>query len=169
MPISSCSALHAKTPEALNSIMKLSFVLAFIALTAPLTFADSDSIDLSETITKMDRKMFDAFNAHDVELLMSLFTDDIEFYDDSSGLTNWEQTRKDFARMFANMPDIKRSLTPNTLRVYPIKDFGAIELGTHRFCHKENGKDDCGDFPFVMIWKKTGDSWQVSRVISYGH
>jgi len=149
--------------------MKLSFVLAFIALTVPLTFADSDSIDLSETITKMDRKMFDAFNAHDVDLLMSLFTDDIEFYDDSSGLTNWEQTRKDFARMFGNMPDIKRSLTPNTLRVYPIKDFGAIELGTHRFCHKENGKDDCGDFPFVMIWKKTGDSWQVSRVISYGH
>jgi len=149
--------------------MKSSFVLAFIALTVPLTFADSDSIDLSETITKMDRKMFDAFNAHDVDLLMSLFTDDIEFYDDSSGLTNWEQTREDFTRMFANMPDIKRSLVPNTLRVYSIKDFGAIELGTHRFCHKENDKDDCGDFPFVMIWKKTGRSWKVSRVISYGH
>ena len=148
--------------------MKLRFVLAFSALTAPLIFADSDSIELTQTITQMDKKMFDAFNAHDIDALMSLFADDVEFYEEA-GLTNWQQTRDDFTKMLGSMPDIKRSLIPNTVRVYPIKDFGAIEIGTHRFCHKENGKDDCGDLPFVMVWKKTGDSWKVSRVISYGH
>ena len=40
--------------------------------------------------------------------------------------------------MFANMPDIRRDMV-GSLGVYPIKDFGAIEVGTHRFCHKENG------------------------------
>jgi len=129
----------------------------------------ADSTNLTQTITQMDTKMFEAFNAHDVELLMSLFTDDVEFYHDKSGLTNWQQTREGFTKMFGSTPDIQRALVSNTLRVYPIKDFGAIELGTHRFCHKENGRDDCGEFPFVMIWKKTADSWKVSRVISYGH
>jgi hypothetical protein len=71
--------------------------------------------------------------------------------------------------MFGNSPDIRRELVPGSLQVYPIKDFGAIEIGTHRFCHKENGKDDCGNFPFVMVWRKSADSWKVSRVISYGH
>jgi ketosteroid isomerase-like protein len=104
---------------------------------------------------------------HDVDLLMSMFTDDMEFYHDKGGLTNREQTREGFAKMFGNSPDIRRELVPGSLQVYPIKDFGAIEIGTHRFCHKENGKDDCGNFPFVMIWRKIGDSWKVSRVISY--
>jgi hypothetical protein len=100
---------------------------------------------------------------------MSWFAEDVEFYHDKGGLTNYQETREGFTKMFGNAPDIRRTLVPGTLKVYPIKDFGAIQLGTHQFCHKENGKDDCGDFPFVMIWKKTGESWKVSRVISYGH
>jgi ketosteroid isomerase-like protein len=125
--------------------------------------------NLTEEITGMDTKMFDAFNSHDVDGLMSLFTEDLEFYHDKGGLTTAQQTSEGFTKMFGNTPDIKRTLVPGTLQIYPIKDYGAIELGTHRFCHKENGKDDCGNFPFVMIWKKVGDSWKVSRVISYGH
>jgi ketosteroid isomerase-like protein len=147
-------------------------VLAFaVAVTAiaqsPLAFPESPQ--LFETVAQLDAKMFGAFNAHDVDLLMSMFTDDMEFYHDKGGLTNREQTREGFVKMFGNSPDIRRELVPGSLQVYPIKDFGAIEIGTHRFCHKENGKDDCGNFPFVMIWRKIGDSWKVSRVISYGH
>jgi ketosteroid isomerase-like protein len=131
--------------------------------------APAESGNLTEEITRMDAKMFDAFNSHDVDRLMSLFTEDLEFYHDKGGLTTSQQTSEGFGRMFGNAPDIKRTLVPGTLQIYPIKDYGAIELGTHRFCHKENGKDDCGNFPFVMVWKKVGDSWKVSRVISYGH
>lgn len=136
---------------------------------SPIRTGDAGSSEVGNAITGMDKEMFDAFNAHDIDLLMSLFTDDVEFYHDKDGLTNHQQTREGFSMMFGNMPDIKRTLVPGTLRVHPIKDYGAIELGTHRFCHKENGKDDCGDFSFVMIWKKVGDSWKVSRVVSYGH
>jgi len=147
-------------------------VLAFaVAVTAiaqsPLAFPESPQ--LFETVAQLDAKMFGAFNVHDVDLLMSMFTDDMEFYHDKGGLTNREQTREGFAKMFGNSPDIRRELIPGSLQVYPIKDFGAIEIGTHRFCHKENGKDDCGNFPFVMVWRKSADSWKVSRVISYGH
>jgi ketosteroid isomerase-like protein len=110
-------------------------------------------------------------NAHDLERLMSMFTDDLEFYDDGDGvgLNDYRQTKDDFQKMFANIPDMCRDLVPGTLEVYPIKGHGVLEIGQHRFCHKEDGKDDCGTFKFAMIWRKTGESWKLSRVISYGH
>jgi len=127
------------------------------------------SAELFETIARMDRTIFDAFNAHDVDRLMSLFADDLEFYHDTGGLTDYRQSAESFKKMFAGTPDIRRDLVKGSLEVYPIKDHGAIEIGEHRFCHKENGKDDCGTFQFAMIWRKSGESWKISRVISYGH
>jgi ketosteroid isomerase-like protein len=125
--------------------------------------------ELFETIERMDAAIFDAFNAHDVERLMAMFTDDLEFYDDGDGLSDYRRTKEDFIKMLTNVPDIRRELVKGSLEVYPIKDHGAIELGQHRFCHRENGKEDCGVFKFAMIWRKTGDSWKISRVLSYGH
>jgi hypothetical protein len=100
---------------------------------------------------------------------MSLFTSDLEFYHDKGGLTNFAQTRESFAKLFAGTPDIRRELVKGSLAVYPIKGHGAVEIGEHVFCHKENGKDDCGTFKFVMIWRKEGESWKISRVISFDH
>ena len=145
-----------------------------LTLTSTITFAaelspkDLDA-QLSDAIAQMDARTFAAFNAHDVDLLMSMFTSDVEFYHDKGGLTNYEQTKNDFAKLFASSPDIKRELVNGTLEVYPIKDYGAIEIGMHRFCHTENGKEECGSFKFVHVWRKTGDDWKISRVISYGH
>jgi ketosteroid isomerase-like protein len=125
--------------------------------------------ELFETIKRMDAAVFDAFNAHDVERLMSFFTEDLEFYHDTGGLGDYRQNADGFKKMFASTPDIRRDLVKENLEVYPIKDHGAMEIGQHRFCHKENGKDDCGTFGFAMVWRKTGDSWKISRVLSYGH
>jgi ketosteroid isomerase-like protein len=125
--------------------------------------------ELFETIVGLDRSIFDAFNRHEVDPLMAFFTSDLEFYHDTGGLTNYEQTRTSFGKLFASTPDIRRELVKSSLLVYPIKDYGAVEIGEHTFCHKENGKDDCGTFKFVMIWRKEGDSWKISRVISAGH
>ena len=142
---------------------------------AQATESKSADAELADAITRMDKAMFDAFNSHNVDLLMSMFTDDVEFYHDKGGLTNHQQTREGFTGMFGRTPDIRRDLVKGSLQVYPIKDYGAIEIGTHRFCHKENGnsaspaRTDCGNFPFVMVWRKIGEAWKVSRVISYGH
>jgi ketosteroid isomerase-like protein len=125
--------------------------------------------ELFDKIARMDGAIFDAFDGHDVDRLMSMFTDDLEFYHDTGGLTNYQQSKENFAKVFAGTPDIRRDLVRGSLEIYPIKDYGAIEIGEHVFCHKENGKDDCGTFKFAMVWRKTDDSWKVSRVISYGH
>jgi ketosteroid isomerase-like protein len=125
--------------------------------------------ELFETIARVDSATFDAFNAHEVDRLMAMFTDDLEFYHDTGGLTDYRQTKEGFKKLFTGTPDIRRDLVKGSLEVYPIKDHGAIEIGEHRFCHKENGKDDCGTFKFAMVWRKSGESWKLSRVISYGH
>jgi ketosteroid isomerase-like protein len=117
----------------------------------------------------MDATIFDAFNAHDAGRVMSLITDDVEFYHDKDGVSNYQQTAEALKKLFVSVPDIRRELVPGTLEVYPIKGYGAIEIGVHRFTHKENGKEESGSFKFVHIWRQVGDSWKISRVVSYGH
>jgi ketosteroid isomerase-like protein len=129
----------------------------------------SESSELFETIVRMDAKLFDAFNAHNLDAMMAMFADDLEFYQDNDGVSNYQQSKNDFTKMLASVPDIRRELVKNSLEVYPIKDYGAIEIGIHRFCHKEDGKEEYGSFKFVHVWRKTGDSWKISRIISYGH
>lgn len=131
--------------------------------------ATPDAGQLRETIARMDRKLFDAFNAHNVEALMAQFTEDLEFFQDNDGLKDYQRCSRDFKALFASNTDIKRELVPESLEVYPIKDYGAIEIGTHRFCHKESNQIECASFKFVMIWRKSGESWKVCRVVSYGH
>jgi ketosteroid isomerase-like protein len=130
---------------------------------------DKAQTALFETISRLDTEVFDAFNRHDLARLTSFFTEDLEFYHDTGGLSGYAENADGFKKMFASMPDIRRDLEPGSLEVYPIKDYGAMQMGRHRFCHKENGKDDCGTFGFAMVWRKTGDSWKISRVLSYGH
>jgi ketosteroid isomerase-like protein len=136
------------------------------ALTTPNT---PKNAALYEQIARLDAEMFAAFNAADVAKLMAFFTDDLEFYHDKGGLSNYTQTQQSFASLFAQSPDIQRSLAPGSMKVYPIKDFGAVQIGVHRFCHKENGKDDCGNFKFMMLWRQKGDTWKINRVVSYDH
>lgn len=145
------------------------FAILFSASAQPSSSVNDESHQLSETIAQMDAKLFAAFNAHDADKVMSFFTADLEFYHDKGGLSGYEETREDFRRLFHNSPDIRRDLVADTLEVYPIKDYGAIQVGVHRFVHTENGKEETGSFKFVHIWRKSGDSWRIARVVSYGH
>ena len=129
------------------------------------------SVQLFNEIAHMDSVMFDAFNAHDLEKLKSTFSDSLEFYHDRGGLSNFSQTMEAFKTLFERNAStgLRRSLVPGSLEVYPIKDFGALEVCLHQFCHKENGRDDCGVFKNIMLWQKKDGRWKVTRVISYDH
>jgi hypothetical protein len=54
------------------------------------------------------------------------------------------------------------------LEVYPMKGYGAVELGTHRFSHPGIDSEE-GDAKFVHLWKYENGKWLVTRVISYDH
>jgi Domain of unknown function (DUF4440) len=151
----------------------LLFPVILIAATN-LTNAQSkqDSLanqDLYKEIAYRDSILFNAFNTRNIDQFKTLFTEDLEFYHDKGGLTNYEHTIE-FMRTTAKADNqLRRDLVKGTLEVYPIPGYGAMEIGTHTFCHIENGKQDCGTFKFVHIWQKKNGQWKISRVISYGH
>ncbi|HXJ37833.1 MAG TPA: hypothetical protein VNH18_01070, partial [Bryobacteraceae bacterium] len=82
-----------------------------------------------------------------------------------------------------------RELVPGTLEVYPIRGYGAIELGVHRFHHPGHEKEfpgarqlgmtrfldpgaavwPAGEAKFLHIWQLKDGTWKLTRVASYGH
>jgi hypothetical protein len=127
---------------------------------------------LYDTIAHMDSVLFNAFNTHtpaNLELIKTLFTKDLEFYHDKTGLTDYDFNMGFFTRTLTGNMDLKRELIPGSMEVYPIKGYGAVQIGSHKFCHTENGKPDCGTFKSVTVWKYSEGKWQISRLISYDH
>ncbi len=116
----------------------------------------------------MDDTLSAAFNAHNLDELMSLFAPDVEFYHDIQGRQDFAMVRKGFGGLFSQNNGIRRERV-GPLSIYPIPDYGAIEIGVHRFCHPESGKIDCGTFNFVQVWRRDSTRWRLARVISYGH
>jgi hypothetical protein len=57
------------------------------------------------------------------------------------------------------------------LEVYPIKDFGAVETGVHRFYATEKGQQEqlSSEAKFVQVWQLKSGVWKITRIISYGH
>ena len=146
-----------------------------IAMRSPAAIAARDHVrttspdSLYSAIASADSALFAAFNRRDLSRLGSFFTRDLEFYQDNEGVENYTQTMRDFSQMFGQPAPLHRELVSGSLEVYPIKNYGAMEVGRHRFCHVENGKEDCGTFSFVHIWRRTKAGWQIARVVSYGH
>lgn len=127
------------------------------------------SQELYNEIAAMDTILFDAFNAKEMAKFKPLFTEDLEWYQDNGGLLSHEVVFSNFEKMFKNENKLTRQLVQGSFEVYPIKDFGAIEIATHQFRHIENGKEEIGTFKFVAIWKKVDNKWKISRMISYNH
>lgn len=124
---------------------------------------------LFDTIAQMDSLMFAAYNTQHLSVMKTYFTKDLEWYQDNGGLLNYETVFTNFQSIFDRPEKLSRELVKGTLEVIPIKNFGAIEIGQHRFKHMENGKLEVGTFRFVMIWKNDTGNWKISRVISFDH
>jgi ketosteroid isomerase-like protein len=164
----------SKNNRILVSLLLLCFVIAACSASKKSMAVESKkhspaSAELYNTIAYMDSVLFNAFNSHDLEKLKTLFTEDLEFYHDIGGLTGYSENMEAFENNFAKNNHLKRELIGGSLEVYPVKEYGAMQIGEHRFCHTENGKLDCSTFKFVHIWKKTDGNWKISRVISYDH
>ena len=137
----------------------------------PAAPADEATGPLYEAVAALDREVFKAFNdcaaPGQLQRHAEFFSEDVEFYHDNGGVT-W--TRHD---MLANTEkyvcgNFRRELVQGTLRVYPIKNFGAIAKGEHRFCQFKSGKCE-GAAEFIIVWRQQGTKWSITRVLSFGH
>lgn len=155
--------------------MKRLLVIAGLGLLSMLPVAqasqDRSQEELTRLVTGLDSAVFDSFNrcSDPTELARhaSYFAEDVEFYHDNGGVT-WN--REDMLTRTRDNAcgNYRRELVEGSIEVYPIKGFGAIAQGTHRFCEATSSTCD-GLADFVMVWREQGGSWQLTRVLSYGH
>jgi Domain of unknown function (DUF4440) len=123
---------------------------------------------LFRTIQFLDTKLFDAYNHCDLTTLGAMVSDDLEFYHDQTGLSVGKE--RFLAAIKQNVcGKVQRELLPDTLEVYPLKGYGAVEIGVHRFHHPGGPEDGVGDAKFVTLWQNKNGQWKVTRVISYNH
>ena len=134
---------------------------------------------LFDTLLTLDSILFDAaFNTCDITIIESLLTDDLEFYHDkwglvaSSGHEFIENIRSGCQRK-AEGTDIvaKRVLDRASVQVYPMNNYGAIQMGFHRFYEVREGQEDLlrEEALFTHLWQYEGGEWRLARVLSYDH
>ncbi|MCE9685708.1 nuclear transport factor 2 family protein [Shewanella sp. AS16] len=159
--------------------MKKIYFMALMTVYAAISIAQESSaqepsaqvLPLEEQMKSLDTWVFDAFNhcaaQESLDKHASYFAADVEFYHDNGGVT-WDRDA-----MIANTQKYAcghytRELIPGTFKAHPIKDFGAITEGVHRFCQSDTKSCD-GKAEFVMVWRHAHDKWEITRVLSYGH
>ncbi len=139
------------------------------AQAVPALDAIKSDAELTRAISALDTQLFDAYNNCDLDKLGSMVVDDLEFYHDKTGLMVGKQP---FLVAIKNniCGKVRRELVKGSLEVFPIHDYGAVEIGVHRFYHPGvQDRDVVGEAKFIHLWQYKDGAWKVTRVISYDH
>jgi hypothetical protein len=143
--------------------MKRLALLLLVVLAVPLSAASPDP-ELTKIVTDLDRQLFDAYNTCDLETFKSFFADDVEFYHDEGGPMTGVAALTDALRRNV-CGKVRRDLV--STEVYPMKQFGAVQSGVHRFTAK--GEPGQGEALFFHAWRHKDNAWKITRVFSYYH
>jgi hypothetical protein len=116
-------------------------------------------------IATMDSIFFDAYNTCNLKKQAAIYADDIEFYHDKGGLSNSKTaiingTEKNICGK------VTRTLIKGSIEVYPIKDFGAIEIGYHKFFNNREPDAPAHPSKFIIFWHQVNNEWKISKVVS---
>jgi ketosteroid isomerase-like protein len=118
-----------------------------------------------DIIVNKDKEYFDAYNTCDMKKQASLYSEDLEFFHDKAGLSTSKQDI--LTSIEKNIcGKVTRTLIEGSIEVYPIKDFGAVEIGYHKFHNNQEPNVKSTPSKFIMIWRNEGEKWLISKVIS---
>jgi hypothetical protein len=167
------------SPKHSPGALVLTICLAWSAPLAAQTAGPAPTQALTDEIKAADLAFFSAFfDRCDIEALKGMVTDDLEMIHDKGGLVS--KSGKEFiagiegtcARQKTGEDyRARRELVTSSLKVYPVNNFGAIEIGEHRFFQLLPGKPEklVEVSLFTQVWKKEGGVWKLARVLSYDH
>jgi hypothetical protein len=149
-------------------------VLALLVVPATLRAqaGNSRSGALFDELARMDSVLFDAaFSSCNYARVDSLLAADVEFYHDVNGMHTDTAVRADFKRLTGNCPGsngVRRELVGESLEVYPISSYGAIQMGVHRFTTQDTPTYTIARF--IHLWKREANGrWVLTRVMSFDH
>jgi hypothetical protein len=134
---------------------------------------------LYEEILKADAEFFKAFfDTCDIDTVRRYVTDDFEMFHDKGGRVttsgaDFVKAAQDKCKRQEEGVDFlsTRKLVPETMKVYPLDNYGAVQTGTHRFYAIQKGKPDrlTETSQFTQVWKEENGQWRLARVLSYDH
>ena len=134
---------------------------------------------LHDEILAADAALFKAFfDTCDIDALRGLVTDDFEMFHDKGGRgptsgAAFVQAAQDKCKRQADGIDFMstRKLVPESMKVYPINNYGAVETGVHTFYAVKQGEPDrlTETSQFVHVWKEDNGHWRLARVLSFDH
>lgn len=128
----------------------------------------TDNQQLHDTITHLDSVFFSAYNTCNINLetYASFYSDSIEFYHDKGGLMNNKEAIVASTKKFV-CGKVTRTLVKGSIEVYPIKDYGAIEMGLHRFQNNEDASSTTSKpGKFIIVWQYKNNQWKITKVVS---
>jgi len=118
-----------------------------------------------DDIVAMDKEYFDAYNSCDMKKQALLYAEDLEFFHDKGGLsTSKQEVLTSIEKNICGK--VTRTLLEESIEVYPIKEYGAIEIGYHKFYNNQEPNAISKPSKFIMVWKKEEEKWKISKVIS---
>lgn len=121
--------------------------------------------EIYDIIVAKDTEYFNAYNTCDIKKQESLYSEDLEFFHDKGGLSTSKQ--EVLAAIEKNICEkVTRTIVAGSIEVYPIKDYGAIEIGYHKFYNNQEPNAKSKASKFIMVWKNEDEKWFISKVIS---
>ena len=153
-----------------HSIFLSLAVFAIVVLTSFMpvfVFPDDEDTPTSlyDSIATMDAMWEDAYNNCKLDVMEELISEDLEFYHDQGGLMTSKQKLNEALKNNI-CGKVTRQLKEGSLEVYPIKGYGAVEMGLHAFHNKKEPGLQVHYSKFVHIWKRDNGKWRITRVIS---
>jgi CubicO group peptidase (beta-lactamase class C family) len=153
-----------------KATLELSRLLSQQALNGSIALGSPDDT-LRDEVLAADHRLFEAYNTCDINTFSRSLAPDLEFFHDTTGLTDHDWNVKALEKRCSETTKYRRSLDQQSVQVFPVPGYGAMEFGLHRFYeHTGNGSEKLDAAPqFANVWRKTNEGWKLAVVLSYGH
>lgn len=146
-------------------IFFLSISIGMKAQTSEIPKYKAQDQKLHNKIVKMDEVFFTAYNNCDMKTQANILSEDLEFFHDKGGLaTSKKSILESLEKNICNK--VKRTLIKGSIEVYPIHNYGAVQIGYHKFFNKLEPTAKSIPSKFITIWKNEKDGWKITRVVS---
>lgn len=159
-----------------HTILFMSCIILVTALTTSCDSKKQDNvivlenykpidIGLQHKIEELDSIFFTAYNTCDLEQQAALISEDIEFFHDMGGLST---SKTDIIEALKTniCGKVTRELIKGSIEVYPINNYGVVQMGYHKFYNNQEPDAISNPSKFVTIWKKDNEDWKMTRIIS---
>lgn len=144
-------------------LLKIAVSLIIGITLSATSYAQQNS--LTAKILSLDSLFFSAYNQCDTVTQRELYADGIQFFHDKNGLT--ESKDEIMASTIKYIcGKVERELVPGSVEIYPIKDYGAIEIGLHRFINKAEDGEVSPNYKFIIFWKNNNGKWVMEKIVS---